>query len=756
MYHPEGLRGPAPQGSHRQPETASFSAAYFSPPVGPYNVGRMPPHNTFFTHTGVGTLASPVLIDPPELPGPVPQERPRQPETASFSAPYISPLAGPYDVGCLPPHDTFFEGTGPGTSVLPALIAPPELDRKRKAVPNSLLGEFRSAPKAIRRSTRPKAPVQCPPGFFNVTLTGTTPFRVPENIAPEPRPKPVPVPMPVEMPNTYYGPPPAIPKPAPEPTPSEMSSVQEPKLCPEQAALVELITSGKNVFYTGSAGCGKSTVLRAFVARLRARGKIVRILAPTGRAALQVNGTTTWSYAGWTPNSHKMTLDELKAKAHGKIVWRRFDQTDVLVIDEISMVENLHFERLNQVMKDALWEPKSGHQQKPFGGVQVVVTGDFCQLPPVKPFQHCMECGKEIIEGSSVDGSVYRCPNPRHEEFRETDKWAFMSKAWQECDFTHVQLNTIHRQSDQTFIRLLQKCRIGDQLYPSEIDLLMNHECQVHHATKLYATRDEVNKVNQAAFDKLTGLKHSYWCRDTFVEKHLHLSWKGVRKGHGPMGQRPLEALNDHRFGERVEIKPGMLVVLLANIDLQSGLCNGSQGIVCGFESYAPQPDPMVKKAKAMPGEEQARKEQDGPRTYGDYSDLQEKEIRGFINGPGATFRKWPVVKFHNGIRRVIYAECSVTELGDEKPYSLLCRTQIPLAPAWAMTIHKSQSLTLDRVIVNLSKAFEKGQVYVALSRATSLNGLKIEGDAESLRKGLGGNREVERFLREKFGALNG
>ena len=749
---------------------------------------------------------------PPELSGPAPAER--QPETTSSAAAYISLEPGSGD--SLPPHNTFFEGPASGSAVLPAPIGPRERARKRKAEPNLLPSHHsESSPKALRRSAWPKAPVQCPPGHANHGENAPGTFRgsadvlpsenepvgyaphAPVSEAPKPwggvrdrcrqeapsvEPSPVtpktgsPVPEalspclprsnpmdmaqeprhaaprperpPAEMPNMYPGPP-----------PPGMPTAQEPKLCPEQAALVELIATGKNVFYTGSAGCGKSTVLRAFVARLRAMGRNVRILAPTGRAALQVNGTTTWSYAGWTPNSHKMTLDELRAKAHGKIVWRRFSETDVLVIDEISMVENLHFERLNQVMKHALWEPKSGLEQKPFGGVQVVVTGDFCQLPPVKPFQHCMECGKETVEGSSGDCTVYRCPNPKHEEFRESDKWAFMSKAWQECNFAHVHLKTIHRQSDPAFIRLLQKCRIGDQLYPSEIDLLMDHKCQVHHATKLYATRDEVNRTNQAAFDKLTGLKHSYWCRDTFVwqeRKHPHLSWKGARKSHGPRGQRPLEALNDHRFGERVEIKPGMLVVLLANIDLQSGLCNGSQGIVCGFVNYAPKAHPRANGANPRPGEEEARKEQDGPRTYGDHSGLQEREIQGFISGPGATFRKWPVVKFHNGIKRTIYAECSIAELGDEKPYSLLCRTQIPLAPAWAMTIHKSQSLTLDRVIVNLSKAFEKGQVYVALSRATSLDGLKIEGTAEGLRNGLGGNREVQRFLREKFGALNG
>ncbi|ORY59152.1 uncharacterized protein BCR38DRAFT_65415 [Pseudomassariella vexata] len=111
---------------------------------------------------------------------------------------------------------------------------------------------------------------------------------------------------------------------------------EDPPLCPEQAELVDLIVSGRNVFYTGSAGCGKSTVLKVFTKRLREMGKNVRILAPTGRAALNVGGATTWTYAGWTPDAHKRPLEKLKEEAHGKYVWKRFTGTDVLVIDEIS------------------------------------------------------------------------------------------------------------------------------------------------------------------------------------------------------------------------------------------------------------------------------------------------------------------------------------------------------------------------------------------------------------------------------------
>ncbi len=182
---------------------------------------------------------------------------------------------------------------------------------------------------------------------------------------------------------------------------TDVVPIVEPTLCPEQAELVDLILSGRNVFYTGSAGCGKSTVLKAFVKRFEAQRRKVNIVAPTGRAALDINGSTTWTYAGWTPDSHKKPLKELRKAAHGKFVRQRLQETHVLVIDEISMVENLHLERLNAVMKEARGSDAA------FGGVQLVVTGDFCQLPPVKPFGHCIECGRELIKNRQE--TEYKC-----------------------------------------------------------------------------------------------------------------------------------------------------------------------------------------------------------------------------------------------------------------------------------------------------------------------------------------------------------
>lgn len=507
-----------------------------------------------------------------------------------------------------------------------------------------------------------------------------------------------------------------------------------PKLSPEQARVVNLAAQGRNIFYTGSAGCGKSTVLLAVVQRLNALGKRVEVMAPTGKAALAINGSTTWTFAGWNPNSFKVGIDKLKesaAKPSSK-VRQRFRRTDVIIIDEISMVENLHFERLNQVMKAARAKKRSANGKLPFGGVQVIVTGDFAQLPPVRPFQHCYGCGSEIrFDPGQGTHDCRRCKA----SYPAVDQWAFRSKAWKECDFAHVHLKTIHRQHDDTFISMLQKCRLGDPFTSEEVDLLMNHEAETTGAVELYSTREEVRSVNERDFKKLSTKPYSFKCHDTFVwneKKHPHLARKGERH---PQGW--LTCLEEHTMDRQVELKLGMRVVLLANLSLEHGLCNGSQGEIVGWTAL-------------HSSEEASSAKFHGLGSADTHKELRREQIAAFEEKADPVV--WPIVRFTNGMKRTIGAVCVVNELGDDEPYSLLCRTQIPLAPAWALSIHKAQGMTLDRVKVDLSKAFTEGQVYVALSRATSLQGLKVVGDPKGLMVGKGGNKEVRAFYKEKFG----
>jgi ATP-dependent DNA helicase PIF1 len=169
-----------------------------------------------------------------------------------------------------------------------------------------------------------------------------------------------------------------------------------------------------------------------------------------------------------------------------------------------------------------------------------------------------------------------------------------------------------------------------------------------------------------------------------------------------------------------------MLVVLLVNLDIERGLVNGSQGVVLGFKPIDP--------AQL-------------PEQVGEHAGRKKAQIKIFVDR--AKVKQWPLVRFHNGVTRLIKAHCAISELGESSPYSLMSRTQVPLLAAWAMTIHKSQGMTLSRVDVNISKVFEKGQAYVALSRATSLQGLNVQALGNC---NQGGNEQVMEFLQEKFG----
>lgn len=391
----------------------------------------------------------------------------------------------------------------------------------------------------------------------------------------------------------------------------------------------------------------------------------------------------------------------------------------------------------------------SQHDRKlPFGGAQVVVTGDFCQLPPVKPFKFCMQCGgDELLGWSFQDGRELRCKRCPL-TYVDADKWAFRSKTWEDCNFSYFELKNIHRQNDEQFINIFQRCRLGQGLTQLQKELLAKVKPDPVGAVKLLPRRREVDNENTRNFELLTGTPRAYECLDVFEWRNQNepeLKKKGVPKyANRPDG--PLSALNDHRFEEHVQLKVGMLVILLVNLDFPAGLVNGSQGRIVRFEKYDPNQPLITRQRESSPvrGQKLSRKD------FGlhDNELFKEAQIRMFIDR--AAIKEWPVIEFYNGETRPIYAHCQLAELGSEKPYSVLGHTQIPLLAAWAITIHKSQGMTLDRVIVDLYNSFEREMVYVALSRARNLEGLKVVRLARNMEQGV--NKEVQQFLLDHFG----
>lgn len=407
------------------------------------------------------------------------------------------------------------------------------------------------------------------------------------------------------------------------------------------------IEDGHNVFYTGSAGTGKSTVLKAFVRGLKRQGKQVDIVAPSGIAALNVGGMTIFSYAYWHPDSFKEGLDAFLKKAHGKSVRKRLCKTDVLVVDKISMVERDLLVRLDMMMREVRHgyrgddrdgprkKLNSPHDRKlPFGGAQLVVTGDFCQLPPVKPFKHCIQCGGSELPGwNRQDGRDMQCKScPR--VYSDADKWAFRSRTWEDCDFRYFELKQIHRQNDQHFISILQKCRIGQAPSAAEAALLTTGKADPVGAVKLLPRRVEVENENQRNFARLPGQVRGYECLDYWdwrTKDEPDLQKKGKRK-YAAEPDGPLLALNDHRFEEKVQLKLGMLVILLVNLDFSAGLVNGSQGKIVRFQKYDPS-QPLIEKPK-----------------YGDNPELsamdmlREMQIRTFIERAVGAGLVWSLV----------------------------------------------------------------------------------------------------------------
>ncbi|XP_054268590.1 ATP-dependent DNA helicase PIF1-like [Macrosteles quadrilineatus] len=393
-----------------------------------------------------------------------------------------------------------------------------------------------------------------------------------------------------------------------------VESLLTEKLTDEQQRVVDAVMRGKNIFFTGSAGTGKSFLLRHIIGALVPDKTVAT--ASTGAAACLINGTTLHSFAGI--GDGESSLDRSVQLAQRPQVLSNWKRCKHLIIDEISMVDGKYFEKVEKVARIIKGV------DKPFGGIQLIVCGDFLQLPPV-------------VRDS------------------QRPKFCFQYPVWKQCEFQVYNLAKVHRQNDTKFIDILNNIRLGRVTEEMTQELLRTASQTITKdnivATKLCSHNQEATSINNAELNRLPGEERRFEAEDSCATARKLLD-----------DQTPVEAV--------LVLKVGAQVMLLKNISVARGLVNGARGVITKFSK-------------------------DG----------------------------LPVVRFMSGLECTVPRDKWVAKSASGTHYA---RKQIPLKLAWAFSIHKSQGLTLDCVEISLSKVFEAGQAYVALSRAKSLESLRI------------------------------
>lgn len=437
-------------------------------------------------------------------------------------------------------------------------------------------------------------------------------------------------------------------------------------LSDEQSRALAHFREGSNVFVTGPGGSGKTALIETIVAECATNGRTAKVCAMTGCAALLLpeacHATTLHSWSGirlCKGDAHEIVQTAAR-NSRTRASWR---SVSVLIVDEVSMMSLKVFEVLDSIGRSVL---KSG---APFGGLQLVFLGDFYQLPPV--------------------------PTPNEPD---SERFCFESESWPRVfpRGSTVLLQRVFRQSgDEAYRRILLEIR-ENKLSNESRSTLEAHAAKygargAGDATKLFPTRYKTDNYNRLMFSKLRGEAHTFGmirktdCT-TWIQQNKPISAKDAHRC-----SFMTEQMKDHvlrtlvssiNSPELLELKVGAFVMCTVNLDIESGICNGSQGVVVSIDR-------------------------------------------------GVAGKFTPTVRFMNGETRRV--ETHYTQ-SDE--YPRVAVGQLPLCLAWAMTIHKIQGATLDVAEVDVGKEiFECGQTYVALSRVRSLDGLRLSAfDASRIR----------------------
>lgn len=385
----------------------------------------------------------------------------------------------------------------------------------------------------------------------------------------------------------------------------------------KQAQALAVMLAGNSVFLTGPPGSGKTYVLNEYVRRAKKAGRRVAVTASTGIAATHINGTTIHSWSGLGIRDELSEFDKQWLKRNDRLR-KRYLGTDVLVVDEVSMLHGKRLDMVNETCK------LLRGSEEPFGGLQVILVGDLFQLPPVNR-------GSELVD------------------------FAHTSPAWAELGPKICYLNEQHRQQGGGLLDVLEAMRNGE-LNEDHGEILksrLKQKTDSAATTRLYSHNVDVETINARHLAALTGDTKSY-----------AMTANGSKTKAEQLTRSVLAP-------EMLGLKQDAEVMFVAN-NFTTGFVNGSRGKVVGFKEGLP----LVKLLKSQ------------------------KVIK---------------VEPHSW---------TLTEDGKKRAEVI----QLPLRLAWAITIHKSQGMSLDGAEIDLSKSFTPGMGYVALSRVRSLDGLYLLG----------------------------
>lgn len=408
------------------------------------------------------------------------------------------------------------------------------------------------------------------------------------------------------------------------------------KLNIQQQTIVEKYLKGENLFITGPGGSGKTFLIKLIVEDAIKKQKPYKVCALTGCAAilLECGATTLHSFAGigLANGPVNQVVERVVKNKYRKANWKN---TELLIIDEVSMLSLKLF-----IILDLIAKRVKQKRTTPFGGMQIIFSGDFYQLPPV---------------GNENDPDSF--------------KFCFETPLWDELfpKKNQIMLQTIFRQTDEKYAKILNRLRVGEitKTGIEELQKCVNKKFEDNdNPTILMPLRKYADIINNKEYNKLDNTsEHTYEVKpvETIDKQNTHSIWPDDEKLH------ELQSLtNSIMVDKKITLRIGSVVMCVVN--LSSTIYNGSKGIVIEFK--------------------------DGN----------------------------PLVKF-NEITMLI-----TPYVWQSEKIPILGIKQLPLIHAWAITIHKSQGMTLDKVYIDLGNdIFESGQTYVALSRVKTLEGLFLK-----------------------------